>query len=44
MSVVDFSDDATNIKNLEAELKSYFDILHKGAYEVEVVYNYNGNF
>lgn len=32
------------MKTLEQELRAYIDGLYKGAYEVEIVYNYNGNF
>ena len=26
------------------DLRAYIDALYKGAYEVEIVYNYQGNF
>lgn len=32
------------MKTLEMELRSHIDNLYKGAFEVEIVYNYNGNF
>lgn len=44
VAVEEFSDQSTNPKTLEAELRAYFDTLYKGAFEVEIVYNYNGNF
>jgi hypothetical protein len=44
LSVEDFWDEKTNMKTLEAELRAYIDTLYKGAYEVEIVYNYKGNF
>lgn len=40
----EFWDESNNNKHLEAELKGYIDAKYKGAYEVEVVYNYKGNF
>lgn len=40
----EFWDESNNNKHLEAELKGYIDAKYKGAYEVEIVYNYQGNF
>ena len=44
VAVEEFYDDTTNPKTLEMELRAYIDSLYKGAFEVEVVYNYHGNF
>jgi hypothetical protein len=44
VAVDHFCDETTNPKTLEMELRAYVDALYKGAYEVEVVYNYHGNF
>jgi len=44
VAVDNFFDETTNTKTLEMDLRAYMDTHYKGAYEVEIVYNYQGNF
>lgn len=44
VAVEEFFDEKTNPKTLEMELRAYIDSLYKGAFEVEVVFNYHGHF
>ena len=44
VSVDQICDKDTNIKSIERQLRNYIDRQYQGAYEVEIVYNYNGQF
>ena len=44
VTVEGFFDETTSTKTLQMELRAYIDSMYKGAFQVEVVYNYNGNF
>ena len=44
VSVDQLCDKDTNVKSIERQLRNYIDRQYQGAYEVEIVYNYNGQF
>lgn len=44
VSVDQICDKDTNVKSLERQLRNYIDMQYQGAFQVESVYNYSGQF